>query len=50
MFYYVGGKVTNGVEGIMDEFPCIIIFFGHSNGFIKPHNVCVVKVIFFSLY
>lgn len=46
---HVSGKITKGVEGIVDGFPCII-FSGRSNGFIKPAQLHAVKAIVFHLY
>lgn len=38
-------KITNGDEATIAGFTCTKISFVHSNGFIKPAQLCVVKVI-----
>lgn len=38
-------EIINGDEAIIDEFTCTKILSVHSNGFIKPAQLCVVKVI-----
>lgn len=47
-YSHATGKITNGDEAIIDGFPCSKILSAYSNGFIKPAQLCVVKVIILS--
>lgn len=42
---HISGKITNGYETIIVGFTCTKILSVHSNSFIKPAQLCIVKVI-----